>query len=164
MPHAAAIDGFDFARSRATLNGARRAGDFARLREHLSSPDDVLQYELQGLPEWLGRPALRLQVSGRLALRCQRCLGPLDFALCSEAVLLLCRDEAELEARPIEAEGPDYILGGREMPVLELVEDEVLLAIPPAPRHERCAAQGAGAGAGTQRPFAGLRGLMGGKH
>jgi len=69
------------------------------------------------------------------------------------------------------AEGPESIVAGKEMRVLELVEDEVLLAIPIAPRHQACAGGkvapgGVAENAGTrQNPFAGLRGLMGGsKH
>ena len=53
------------------------------------------------------------------------------------------------------------------MQVKALVEDEVLLALPIAPRHEACAAgelKASPAGA-PQTPFAGLRGLIGGtKH
>jgi uncharacterized metal-binding protein YceD (DUF177 family) len=58
------------------------------------------------------------------------------------------------------------------MRVLALVEDEVLLAMPIAPRHEACArdvkdaARGVADAAGTtQTPFSRLRGLIGGtKH
>ncbi len=163
MPHASAIDGFEFARCGSKLSGSRPAGEFPRLRESLVSAQGVIQYALEGLPLVQGRPALRLQVSGDLELQCQRCLGRLAFRLQSEALLLLYADEQELAAVPVEAEGPERVVAGSEMPVLGLVEDEVLLAVPYAPRHEQCASREADAVSAPRRPFAGLRALIGGK-
>ena len=163
MLHAPLIDGFDFARSGARLSGSRQVKDFPRLREELYGSDGTLHYALQGLAQEQGRPALRLSVEGTLQLTCQRCLGPLDFALRSDALLLLYGDEAELAALVLDPEGPESIVAEREMPVLDLVEDEVLLAIPIAPRHEQCRSREGDAPVAQQRPFAGLRALMGGK-
>jgi uncharacterized protein len=50
------------------------------------------------------------------------------------------------------------------MPVRDLIEDELILALPYAPRHERCSARASQDGAEKALPFAGLRGLMRGKH
>jgi uncharacterized protein len=164
MPQLPVIDGFEFARSGSRQSGDCAAKDFRRLLEALYASEGTIHYELQGLPQELGRPALRLSVAGQLQLICQRCLGPLRFDLHSETLLLLFAAEAELAAVPIEAEGPERIVAGREMPVLDLVEDEVLLAVPYAPRHEQCSTHDGDAPAAPQRPFAGLRALLGGKH
>lgn len=164
MPHALVIDGFEFARSGARLSGSWQAKDFPRLRDALYASQGTLRYELQGLPQEQGRPALRLRVEGVLQLACQRCLGPLEYALRSQALLLLFGHEAEIAATAVEVEGPERIVAEKEMSVLDLVEDEVLLAIPVAPRHEQCGTRGADAPGAQQRPFAGLRALMGGKH
>ncbi|TAK41030.1 MAG: DUF177 domain-containing protein [Betaproteobacteria bacterium] len=164
MPQLPLIDGFEFARSGSRQSGDCAAKDFRRLLGALYTPEGTIHYELQGLPQELGRPALRLRVAGRLQLICQRCLGPLPFELRSETQLLLFAEQAELAAVPIEAEGPEHIVARREMPVLELVEDEVLLAVPYAPRHEQCSTRDAHAPNAPQRPFAGLRALLGEKH
>ena len=163
MPHAPVIDGFEFARSGSRLSGNRPAFDFRRLREGLPTVDGTLDYELQGLPQEHGRPALRLSVGGSLQLICQRCLAPLEFELRSESLLLLFADEAEIAALPVEPEGPEFVVAARDMSVLDLVEDEVLLAVPYAPRHEQCKSRKGEAPAAQQRPFAGLKALMGGK-
>lgn len=163
MPQLPVIDGFDFARSGSRLSGAWPVRDFRRLREGLYAPEGTLHYDLQGLPVEQGRPALRVSVAGRLQLICQRCLGPLEYDLRSEALLVLFAQEAELAGLPVEVDGPERIVAQREMPVLELVEDEVLLAVPYAPRHEQCSSREGVASAALQRPFAGLRALMGGK-
>lgn len=163
MPYAPVIDGFEFARAGARLSGKWQVKEFTRLRDELYAAHGTLHYALQGLPQEQGWPALRLSVEGTLQLMCQRCLGPLDFALRSEALLLLFGHEAEIAALALDAEGPERIVAEREMSVLDLVEDEVLLAIPIAPRHEQCRSREGDVSAAQQRPFAGLRALMGGK-
>ena len=163
MLHAPVIDDFEFVRSGSRLSGKWQVKDFPRLRDELYATHGTLHYALRGLPQEQGQPALRLGVEGTLQLMCQRCLGPLDFALRLQALLLLYGHEAEIAVLEADAEGPERIVAEREMSVLDLVEDEVLLAIPIAPRHEQCRSREGDASAARQRPFAGLRGLMGGK-
>jgi uncharacterized protein len=164
MPQLPLIDGFEFARSGSRLSGDWPAKQFGRLRDVLYAPEGTLHFELQGLPQAQGRPGIRVAVAGTLLLTCQRCLGPLPFELQAESLLLLFGNEAELAALPVEAEGPERIAAGREMPVLDLIEDEVLLAVPYAPRHEECSSRKGHVPGAQQRPFAGLRSLLGGKH
>jgi uncharacterized protein len=93
---------------------------------------------------------------------CQRCLGALEYPLHIDVSLQLAATQAEVEAGPLEPEGPDRILAGKEMPVRDLVEDEMLLAIPIVLRHERCKGGEPRAVKEGQSPFAGLRGRFGG--
>ena len=160
MPHQPVIDGLEFARTGSKLQGAWPVAEFPRLRDVLRTNEGTLHYELRGVPQEQGRPALKLKVDGALQFVCQRCLGALEVPLHLDVSLQLAATQAEVDAGPVEAEGPDKIVASREMPVREMVEDEVLLAIPIAPRHERCAGGGAGLDKG-QSPFAGLRGLLG---
>lgn len=161
MAHQPVIDGLEFAKARSRLQGSWPVAAFRRLRDALRSEDGTLAYELLGVPEEQGRPALRLKVNGVLQLACQRCLGSLVYPLRIEVSLALAATQAEIDAEPLAADGPDSIVAGKEMPVQALVEDEVLLAIPLAPRHEDCAGSVAGATGKRQTPFAGLRGLIG---
>ena len=165
MAHQPVIDGLEFAKAAASLQGAWRVGELERLRGMLRSDEGELRYELSGVPERHGRPSLQLKVEGVLQLACQRCLGALEFPLQLEVSLLLAATQAEVDAEPLAAEGPESIVAGRHMPVHALVEDEVLLAIPIAARHEACA-RAEKATAGTKKmPFAGLRELISGtKH
>jgi uncharacterized protein len=165
MSHQPVIDGLEFARTGSKLQGAWPVADFPRLRDALRADGGALRYELEGLPEAQGRPALRLRLEGTLQLTCQRCLGALEFPLGIEVTLQLAASQAEMDAEPLEAEGPERIVAGREMPVHDLIEDELLLALPIAPRHERCAGREAETPRAARSPFAGLRGLISGtKH
>lgn len=161
MPHHPIIDGHDFAASGARLSGVWPIGDFARLRPLLFADAGELEYSLEGVPDAQDRPALRLTIRGALQLGCQRCLAPLEFPLRIEATLVLARSQAELDALPVEAEGPDWVVAGKAMEVRDLIEDELLLAVPYAPRHEQCAAQARAGAAASTSPFADLRGMLG---
>ena len=165
MSHQPVIDGLEFARAAARLQGAWPVAEFLRLHDVLRSTAGTLRYELRGVPEEQGRRVLRLKVNGALQLTCQRCLGALEFPMQLEVSLRLAATQEEMDAEPLDADGPESILAGKEMRVQALVEDEVLLAIPIAARHEACAADASGKESRKQTPFAGLRGLIGGtKH
>ena len=163
MLHRPVIDGLEFARSRGRLSGDWPIADFPRLRGEVQS-GTALRYELDGVPQEQGRPALRLRVTGTLQLACQRCLGALEHPLRVDALLLLFDSESDIGAVPVGPEAPDGIVATREMAVRDLIEEEVLLAIPYAPRHEECKSGTDAAGAPGARPFADLRSLLGTKH
>lgn len=164
MSHQPVIDGFEFASAGATQQGVWPLSDLPRLRDMLASDEGEVAYRVQGTRDEHGRPALQLHVEGTLQLRCQRCLEPLPFAVKADDLLVLAATLSEIHAEPTDAHAPDRIVAGKEMPLRDLVEDELILAVPYAPRHESCAAgTPADEGRGNS-PFAGLRGLMRDKH
>jgi uncharacterized protein len=163
MLHRPVIDGLEFARSRGRLSGEWPIADFPRLRDAVQS-GTALRYELEGVPEEQGRPALHVKVAGTLQLACQRCLGALEHPLRVDALLLLFDSESGFDAVSVDPEAPDGIVATKEMAVRDLIEEEVLLAIPYAPRHEDCESGTDAAGGPGARPFADLRSLLGTKH
>jgi uncharacterized protein len=165
MPHQPVIDGFEFASAGATQQGRMPLSGFPRLRDLLASDAGDVAYEVKGLRDALGRPSLRVSVRGTLLLRCQRCLEPLRFEVNEEEMLVLAATQDEIDADPVDAEAPDRVLAGKAMALRALIEDELILAVPGAPRHEDCSV-GAAAGNGVEEvsPFAGLRGLLRDKH
>ena len=164
MSHQPTIDGFEFASAGAQQQGAWRVSDFPRLRDVLASDGGEVAYEISGVRDERGRPSLRLKVSGTLTLRCQRCLEPMAFEVQTDETLVLAATLAEIHAEPADAQARDRVLASKEMPLRELVEDELLLAVPYAPRHENCTAAGTAQRAEKVLPFAGLRSLMRDKH
>jgi uncharacterized protein len=164
MPHQPTIDGFEFASAGATQQGVWPLRDFARLRDVLASAAGEVAYEISGVRDERGRPSLRLKVSGTLMLRCQRCLEPMAFEVRADETLVLAATLAEIHDEPADAHAPDRVVAGKEMALRELIEDELILAVPYAPRHESCTAGEAGDREERTSPFAGLRGLMHHKH
>ena len=86
-----------------------------------------------------------VSVAAAVTLLCQRCLAPLMWPVNSTGRAALVATAAQAERVPEELEtvlAPEYRISIRD-----LVEEELLLALPLVPRHEddRCA----GASAGT---------------
>jgi uncharacterized protein len=158
------IDGFEFASAGASLRGALPIRDFPRLNDMLARHEGEVAYEIEGLRDERGRPGLRLKVRARLELRCQRCLEGLPFEVQADEVLVLAGTQAEIDAEPADVHAADRVVAAKEMSVRELVEDELILALPYAPRHAVCSARASTDAAEKVSPFAGLRGLMRGKH
>ena len=164
MSHQPVIDGFEFASAGATQQGVWPLSDFPRLRDVLANDAGEVAYEVSGVRDERGRPGLRLKVDGTLSLRCQRGLEPMPFEVHTDDTLVLAATLAEIHAEPADAHAPDRVVAGKEMALRELIEDELILAVPYAPRHESCLPAGAADSVEKVSPFAGLRGLMRGKH
>lgn len=157
MSHQPVIDGFEFASAGATQQGVLPVSGFERLRDLLASDEGEVAYELKGMRDERDRPSLRLRVQGMLQLRCQRCLAPLAFEVRVDGLLVLAASQAEIDAEPTDVAAPDRVLAAKDMAVADLVEDELILALPYAPRHEHCAPGARMGEEMTTRPFADLR-------
>lgn len=168
MSHQPVIDGFEFATAGATQEGKLPLAGFPRLQDLLVSDAGDVTYVLRGVSDARGRPSLHLSVRGTLQLRCQRCLGALPHEVQAEGLLVLAGSQEEIDAQPAGVDEPDRVVAGKEMPVRDLVEDELILAQPYAPRHEDCEPRHEGIDAESEHamnsPFAGLRGMMQRKH
>jgi uncharacterized protein len=80
---------------------------------------------------------LHLKAQVVLALTCQRCLGPVDVPISIERSFRFAADE-NLAAAQDEQSEEDVLALSPSFDVVELVEDELLMELPLAPRHESC--------------------------
>jgi uncharacterized protein len=160
-------DVFKFAAEGGVLEGEVPLSAFGRLADQLAESadaSDVVRWQVKGSIDAEGRFRLDLDVSGRLVLRCQRCLGDLGYELVVDAALQLVRAGHKLPEDELENDEIDAIEVAGELDVLSLVEDEIILALPIVPRHEECGAlrpQELDGGARRESPFAALAGLRG---
>ncbi|MBS0367232.1 MAG: DUF177 domain-containing protein [Proteobacteria bacterium] len=104
-----------------------------------------------------------LSLSGHAELTCQRCLQPLQLPLDSQGRVALVETSGAAERVPPELE--TVLAPGGRTSIGDLIREEVLLALPIVPLHERsdCAAQPAAADEDrheTHQPFARLAELM----
>lgn len=90
-----------------------------------------------GCDEWR-RLYLDLQISGSLTLMCQRCMEPVAFALDENARIFLFADENSLDEAMMADENLEGMVIRKNLSVCELVEDQILMALPLSPRHEQC--------------------------
>lgn len=166
---------------------------FAHIASHIAGHDLLSKYErllkeTQGLGadnrlNWSAQGEVRADESGAeqiwlhlsadvsLPLTCQRCLGPVDIEVTVNQSFRFVASEEAAEAQDEEAE-EDVLALSQDFKLSDLIEDEVLMALPVVPRHETCpvevklAAVDPGfdiASAEKRNPFAVLAKLQGGK-
>jgi uncharacterized protein len=139
------IDSLDFARNGREISGEVQIAELPRLLEILENPQGILSYIVQGGVDKLGTHFLDVSVVGQCQLRCQRCLNDLDYPVRLETRLLL-RDQSSLDALDENVAGGeeeefDSILADTHLNVLDMLEEEILLSLPIAPKHESGACQ-----------------------
>ena len=133
------IDSLQFSQRSECLSGSVPLVQLARLMSELESSEGVLEFSLQGATGSDGEPLLHLVVNGLLQLRCKRCLQPVGFPVVLDTVLeLLDEERIEPTQEELEDDSRDFLAASRSMNVVLLIEDEVLLALPVAPRHDKC--------------------------
>jgi uncharacterized protein len=123
-----------FARAGESLSGEVSIAEMGRLVDSVVSDEGSVKYRLQGGTE-SGRPVLKLAVDTAVMLNCQYCHEPYRQELRIEQVLPLARDEAELARWEHDDPLLDTLVADPSLDVLTLVEDEILLSLPVAPRH-----------------------------
>jgi uncharacterized protein len=80
---------------------------------------------------------LHLHAEALLSLTCQRCLAPVDVTVAVQRSFRFEPDEEMAAAQDDESE-EDVLALSRSFDLVELVEDELLMEMPLAPRHEVC--------------------------
>lgn len=112
-----------------------------------SAAEEVFQYSLAGFVREEavepGAPVSQrlfvdVTVNGRVWLDCQRCLGVFAEPIATKMRFEVVASEAAAEEASMDDDELDVIVGSKKFPVLELIEDEVLLALPTAPKHAVC--------------------------
>ncbi|MEO5771950.1 MAG: DUF177 domain-containing protein [Burkholderiaceae bacterium] len=134
------LDVAALAAAEATLDGHWPLSGFARLPEAHAQEGNVdwsLQSTLRRTAGGRAEPWLALTVGARVRLACQRCLQDVDVPLRIEANFRFVADEALAAALDAEAE-EDVLALPQRLDLHELVEDELLLALPLVPMHETC--------------------------
>jgi len=151
------IDALEFARNGREIRGEIPIYELSRLTDMLLDSTGTLAYVLRGARISDG-DVLEVAVSGLVHLRCQRCLDDLEFPVEVSSRLKLASAE-ELDAVDDEDED-EYIEASSQLDVVGLVEDELLLSLPFAPRHPDGVCSSVSEGLQqSANPFAVLAGL-----
>ena len=139
------LDVATFAAQSAHLNGTWPLARMERLADyHMATgapAQPMVSWEIEGelRPVRGGEPEIWLHVMAQceLAMGCQRCLAAVHTPLEVDAWLRFVADEAT--AAELDADSEDDVLAlQRWTDMAELLEDELLLALPLVPLHQVC--------------------------
>ncbi len=120
-----------------TYAGSLALRDLPRLREALVAgaldPAAAVVFELAFRRDEARRPVLVGRGRAVLPLECQRCLGVVEYQVDAELNLMLMQGK-DLDLDPPEPYEPLPVIDDRVSPA-EVIEDELLLALPQIPMH-----------------------------
>lgn len=145
---AQALDVRRLARAHGIMQGAVALADLPRWREDApewpqADAAAALQLDWQARAELRTPPGgaeqvwLRLTFTGQVPQICQRCLSVYLQPLAVDRWFRFVADEATAEAEDDDAE-EDLLVWTPRFNLLELVEDELFLALPLVPMHDVC--------------------------
>ena len=136
-----------FARAQGVLEGGWSAAELTRLQEDQQAAEaaeplavawsarGMWHQPLGGLPE----TRLHLQAWATVWQTCQRCLGAMPLPLSVDRTFRFVADEDQAAALDDDSE-EDVLALDHTWDLAELVEDELIMALPIVPRHEVCPA------------------------
>ena len=150
------LDCLEFAHSGSVLERSVGLDELPRLADLLASRTGFLSVRLEGLRDDEEKSWLQVDIAGEPVLYCQRCLEGVKFPLVISSRLQLIAPGEEWPDDDLADDSADAIEAEKALAVLSLIEEEVLLALPIAPRHEQCESPSAVAGEHGSSPFAAL--------
>ena len=130
------INPFRYVEQRRELSGRSPLGEMPRLVELTSDTSgDFIVALTFGLSE-SHLPMVTGRITGQILVECQRCLKPMPLVFDHPVALVFTRSEDD--RRPEEAGYESWIVEDDTLFLRDLVEDELLLAIPLITRHDSC--------------------------
>ena len=166
------VDPYRLAGTGAALRGGLPLVDMGRLRARLASADGMVDVSLTFGVDADNTRYIQGRYDVTLQLVCQRCMEAMTFPIAQTVKLGLVSGDAERVDR-LPARYEPLIIEDDSLDLAEMVEDEILLALPIVPMHEPdvCAVslealcgEAPAAEPETHRPFANLSGLMKAQH
>lgn len=152
------INNLEFAKNQLELNDRLMTAQLPRLAETLVNQEkSQVQFQLSGSGKQFRQPSLHLNIKASLAVTCQRCLDEMVVDLNLNLDYLISNTEIS-EAE--ESDEIDWLEESHEMDVCELIEDELLLALPIAPTHAHDCSKLSTQSGDKPNPFAALKGLI----
>lgn len=135
-----------FIESGEPMSGEAPVAELTRLAQGLAKEADAaalppVGWSAQGrlVPQRVGGPQmwLDLHAQAELPWECQRCLQPVTLPVAVQRGIRFVKDEAAAAA--LDADGEDDVLSlSRSFDLMDLIEDELIMAQPIVPRHEVC--------------------------
>lgn len=115
------------------LTGSLAVKSMPRLTAALASDRGVVAVALQAAAEIGGRVVVSGTLRAKLEMTCQRCLSGVELEVTAEPRLAWVRTEEEMQ--DLSPEYDPLLSADGHVAVKDLVEDELLLALPLVPRH-----------------------------
>ena len=142
-PQATSLNMQAFAEAGVPLIGATPLQKLERLAQEISGSQPDLIVNWQAVPELrvgsAGQADIWMQLTANttLPLTCQRCMGPVQTALQTDQWYRFVASE-DIAMAEDDAADEDLLVLTPQFDLMEVLEDELLMALPLVPMHEAC--------------------------
>ena len=118
-----------------TLTGSVDVNLCKRVKEAVKEISSTIDASLSFYLEEQGRKAVNIRASGSVKVICQRCLSSMPLKLECDTILCIVWSEEEADVLPKNLEA--WIVPEKKGNLIDLVEDELLLALPFIAYHKK---------------------------
>ncbi len=118
-----------------TLTGSVDVNLCRRVKEAVKEISSTIDVSLSFYLEEQGRKAVNIRASGSVKVICQRCLSSMPLKLECDTILCIVWSEEEADVLPKNLEA--WIVPENKGNLIDLVEDELLLALPFIAYHKK---------------------------
>jgi uncharacterized protein len=136
------LDILEFIRAGQTASGNATLEDMPRLAQAITSLDQSVQWQVAGQvvtdEQRRKQDRLTVKLDARLNLVCSRCLEPMPITLSVVRHFWFVKDEATADTLDANQDEIDVLAANRQFDLTELLEDELLMALPPQSTHDVC--------------------------
>ncbi|WP_461537142.1 YceD family protein [Spongorhabdus nitratireducens] len=132
IPHT--VEPRKLARQDVRFDGEVAVTVLKRLQQSLVDSDGAIRVQLHFFRDLEGRTCIEGTLGGELAMECQRCLEPAKVNVESEISLAVVWNDDQAKALPSHLE--PLVVTEDSTSLWDLIEDEVILALPLIPGHD----------------------------
>ena len=129
------IDPLRFSETGRLLKGRIPLAGMTRLADYLLQTEGEVEVELEFGVDDVRTSFLHGQLSTSLKLICQRCLGEMDHRINNDFLIAFVAEDKSQETIPEQYE--PFLLDGELVHLQDLIEDELILALPIVPKHSQ---------------------------
>lgn len=128
------VDPYDCLRRRAVFEGVLTSAELPRLAPLLSAVSDNIVFRIAFDSDDGRRCVIDCSVTADLPLICQHCGQEMKFPIKSHSMLVIVKTDQQANELG-EAYDPLLLMDEGTILLRDMIEDELLLAIPMVPRH-----------------------------
>ena len=134
------INVLEFAKNKQSICSALDVQNLERVKEITEGIQGALSFKLSGDINEKNRAVLKLYICGKITASCQNCWELVEITVENNFVVPVFNTEAELDDALLDKNNADCdgIVANTQLNVLDFVEDEIIMLIPVALRHENC--------------------------
>jgi uncharacterized protein len=154
------IDNVDFAKNNHTTSGNIDVATLIRACDLFDELNGNVNYTLTGFVNENNLPTLKVTICGKIHTLCQTCLEKIEIHLDVQSSIPIFYTEADLDNALFGKDSiyDDGILADSNFEINNFIEDEIIMLLPTAPKHDQCIE--VKHKDNENHPFAGLKQLL----